>query len=149
EHEFLVWRLFVWPWCCHRGRTRGFLDRLRNFRLNHHTLLVLRTVWTATDIRPGQPARSNGVVLDVGQARSNVPKRGGLRPGARSYCGTCPSRPDKCTGTLCKPASTRRPQPVLSPGQAVQDRSDQGLSGSRSTRGQEELRGIGQSAQQV
>ena len=62
---------------------RAVRDRYRDVGVDHGAVHQLRGVGTAAYLRPGEPARGHAAHLRDGQARTDVPHRGRLRPRAR------------------------------------------------------------------
>ena len=67
----------------HRRRSGRFLDRNRDPRLDHLALDAQRDQRAPAHVRPREPGRGDGAVVDHGQDWSDVPERRGLRPGLR------------------------------------------------------------------
>ena len=49
----------------HGGRSGAFLDRLRDFRVDHHAFGLLRGVGSQAHLRPREPPRGDGIELDA------------------------------------------------------------------------------------
>ena len=72
-----------------RGRMRGIRDRHGNERIDSQPGGAMRRRRPAADVRPHQPLRRDGAVVDAGSARADLPLRRRLRA---SSCRRSPSR---------------------------------------------------------
>ncbi len=67
-----------WSSFGYRGGPGRFLNRHGNTRVDCFTIVEVRRYGIASDVRKGEPVRSDGVELDHGQDRSDMSRRGGL-----------------------------------------------------------------------
>ena len=62
-----------------RGRVRRLRHRHGDQRIDSHAVGAMRRHRTASDVRPHQPLRRDGALVDAGSARADLPLRRGLR----------------------------------------------------------------------